>query len=228
MEVLTNYNSSDKIAMKEKGQIRRYDYFRSYLYDGAFLVGQYGMPQLKKSNAIPFNPVSFVESRTKRRFNNKWLHFYAEDLNFECVWSNPKGYVNLLKKFAGVMSPDFSLYGDLPTSYQIWNCFRNRALAYWYQTKGINVVPSVNWAGRESFDWCFDGLPMGGTVSISGNGCYYNRFCRQRFIDGFEEMRQRLHPDVIVNVGYIPKELRKVSELITLPGFSQQRAVRNG
>ena len=207
---------------------RRYDYFRAYLFDGAELSGPFGFPQLKRTSFRPENPVSFVESRTKYRLNDKLLHFYAEDLNFECVWTNPKNYIERFKRFAGVITPDFSMYGDLPRAYQIWNCYRNRALAWWMQYNGVNIVPSVSWSDNSSFDWCFDGLDTGGTVSVSGNGCYYNPYARQRFIIGFEEMRRRLRPDLIVGVGYIPKELRKTSELIILPGYSQQRAVRNG
>lgn len=215
-----------KSAMREKGQEKRENYFRTFLYDGAILSGRFGFPVLKRTDFIPQNPLSFVESRTKRRLDNRWLHFYAEDLNFECVWTNPKGYIKLLKRFAGVMTPDFSLYGDLPRAYQIWNCFRNRALASWMQRSGVDIVPSVSWSDSDSFEWCFDGIPQGGTVSVSANGCYYNPFSRQRFIAGFEEMRKRIQPNVIVGVGYIPKELRKTSELIILPGYSQQRAVR--
>lgn len=225
---LTIFFEYGKIAMKEKIQEKRENYFRMFLWEGEILTGKYGFPQLKRSDAVPHNPLSFVESRTKRRLNNRWVHFYAEDLNFECVWNNPKGYIKLLKRFEGAITPDFSLYGDLPRAYQIWNCFRNRALAVWLQRSGINIVPSVSWSDTDSFEWCFDGIPTGGTVSVSANGCYYNPFARKRFIAGFEEMRRRLRPNVIVGVGYIPKELRSTSELLLLPGYSQQRAVRNG
>ena len=212
--------------MREKVQDIRNNYFRAYLFDGAILTSKFGFPMLKRVDHIPSNPISFVESRTKRRLDNRWVHFYAEDLNFECVWSNPKAYVRLLKSFAGIITPDFSLYGDLPRAYQIWNCFRNRVLASWMQRNDMKIIPSVSWSGADSFDWCFDGLPEGGAVSVSANGCYYNIYSRKRFIAGFHEMRQRLHPNIIVGVGYIPKELRKTSELIILPGYSQQWAVR--
>lgn len=217
-----------KIAMIEKVHIKRYHYFRAYMYDGILQEGKFGFPVIKRCKLIPYNPISFVESRTKRRTDNRWLHFYAEDFNFECVWSNPLAYVKLLKSFAGVIAPDFSMYGDLPKCYQIWNCFRNRSLAAWWQRLGINVVPSVSWSDSSSFEWCFEGLPNGGTVSVSGNGCCFNPYSRKRFIDGFNEMKSRLHPDTIIAVGYVPRELHKTSELIILPGYTQQRAVRNG
>ena len=212
--------------MKNEIQDVRLNYFRTFLYDGALLVGKFGFPELDRVDFIPNNPVSFVECRTKRRKDNKWLHFYAEDTNFECLWQRPHGYVGMLKRFAGVITPDFSMYGDLPLPYQIWNCFRNRALAFWIQRLGIRTVPSASWSDPSSFEWCFDGLPQGGTVSVSGNGCYFNRYSRTRFIQGYYAMTERLRPDVVIGVGYIPAELKKHSELLILPGYSQQRAER--
>lgn len=212
--------------MKKEMQDVRLNYFRTFLYDGALLVGKFGFPALDRADYIPKNPVSFVECRTKRRKDNKWLHFYAEDANFECLWQRPHGYVGMLKRFAGVISPDFSMYGDLPLPYQIWNCFRNRALAFWIQQLGIRTVLSVSWSDSSSFEWCFDGLPQGGTVSVSGNGCYFNRYSRARFIQGYYAMTERLRPDVVIGVGYIPSELKKRSELLILPGYSQQRGER--
>ncbi len=213
--------------MEEKYKAR-YDFFRSFMYDGVPLVGRFEFPTIRKTNFIPNNPVSFVECRKKSHKETKWLHFYAEDSNFDCVWQTPNKYINLLKSFNGVITPDFSMYGDLPRAYQIWNCFRNRALACWWQRLGIKIVPSVSWVDESSFEWCFDGLPTGGTVAVSGNGCYFNPYSRERFINGFNAMKERLNPDLIIAVGYLPKPLKAISNLIVLPGYSQQRAARNG
>lgn len=213
--------------MRKDIQTRRYEYFKTYTCDGALWDGMFEFPMLRKTNAVPSNPVSFVECRTKRRRDNKWLHFFAEDLNFECVWTYPNNYLSIFKDFAGVITPDFSMYADLPKAHQIWNCYRNRALAYWMQTNGVNIVPSVNWtADPKGWEWCFSGLPKGGTVAVSGNGCYFNQYSRRYFMNGFEEMTKRLQPDLIVAVGYIPKELRSRSNVILLPGYSQQRTER--
>ena len=215
-----------KIAMIKEEQNRRYEYFKAFMFDGAFLDGEFGFPFLKPSKETPANPVSFVESRTKRRLDNKWLHFFAEDFNFECVWKCPNKYLELFQQFAGVITPDFSLYGDLPKAYQIWNCFRNRAVAFWLQQNGIKTIPTVSWADKDSFEWCFDGLPVGGTVAVSANGCYFNPYSRKLFIAGFYEMTERIAPDLIVCVGYLPKELKTRSDVLILPGFSQQRGER--
>lgn len=215
------------MAMTRDLETRRYNYFKSFMFDGSVWCGEFAFPKIKKSFAVPCNPISFVESRSVYRRDDRWLHFFAEDLNFECVWTNPKAYLSMFKNFAGVMTPDFSMYADLPKAHQIWNCYRNRVLAYWMQSNDVNIVPSVNWtADPKGWNWCFDGLPRGGTVAVSGNGCYLNPFCRQYFINGFNEMCTRLSPDVIVAVGYIPKELRKRSNVIVLQGYSQQRHVR--
>ena len=213
--------------MNEEKQNRRYDYFKAYLYDGALLDGEFGFPFLKPTRFIPHDPLSFVESRTKRRTDNRWVHFFAEDFNFECVWQQPNKYLNLLKSFEGVITPDFSLYCDLPRAIQIWNCFRNRALAFWMQCNNIKIVPTVSWSDKESYSWCFDGLCPGGTVAVSGNGCYFNKFSRKLFLNGFLEMTERLSPERVIAVGYIPTELKQRSDVVLLQGYSQQRRGRN-
>ena len=225
---LTKSAECVKIAMKKDGQKARENYFKAFLFDGALLAGDFGFPQLKPSYGMPKNPLSFVECRTKRRLDNRWLHFFAEDFNFECVWNNPKAYLKLFKRFEGVISPDFSLYGDLPRAYRIWNCYRIRALAWWLQDKGVNILSSVSWtADKADFDWCFDGLPEGGNVAVSANGCYFNQYSRGYFVQGFDAMIERLHPCTVYAVGYLPKELRSRSDVVMLEGYSQQRGGRS-
>ncbi|MFQ6749707.1 MAG: DUF4417 domain-containing protein, partial [Clostridia bacterium] len=64
---------------------------------------------------------------------NSILHFYVDDYQFERCWANPNNYIDHLKKFKYVISPDFSLYADLPKAHQIWNCYRNRLLSAFWQ-----------------------------------------------------------------------------------------------
>ena len=43
-------------------------------------------------------------------------------------------YLNILSKYGGVITPDYSLYRDMPLSMQIWNIFRSRALGSYLQS----------------------------------------------------------------------------------------------
>ncbi|MCL2528754.1 MAG: DUF4417 domain-containing protein [Coriobacteriia bacterium] len=64
------------------------------------------------------------------------MHFYEHDQAFERLWNNPKRYIKILQRFAGSISPDFSLYPDMPHPYKQWNNYRNYACGVWFQSQG--------------------------------------------------------------------------------------------
>lgn len=180
--------------------------FRSFLVQGAEFVGKYDFPMLRPTaytptKAIPFDKIKSVSDK------NQWVHFYLDDYRFECLWNRPKQYLNLLRSFEGVITPDYSVFTYLPEAMQIWNTYRNRALAYWLQSHGVPIIPNVRWGLENSYDYCFDGIPKGGTVAVSTNGCLRSAENREWFRRGLEEMVRRLKPTAIVNYGSLSKGL---------------------
>ena len=57
-----------------------------------------------------------------------WIHFYEDDVAFERIWNTPNKYLPIIKKFKGVITPDFSVYRDMPLVMQQWNIYRSRAI----------------------------------------------------------------------------------------------------
>ena len=96
------------------------------------------MPCIKAEDAVPQNVITFSKAVRSKEYDN-FVHFYEDDVNFERIWNNPNRYLPILKKFDGVISPDFSLYRDMPLVMQQWNTYRSRAIGYWLQTNGITV-----------------------------------------------------------------------------------------
>ena len=52
---------------------------------------------------------------------NKIVHFYLDDYQFERVWQYPDRYLPVLSRFKAVLAPDFSLYTDFPFPCQLFN-----------------------------------------------------------------------------------------------------------
>ena len=71
---------------------------------------------------------------------------------------------------------------------------------------GIRVIPTISWAGPDSFDWCFDGEPEGYTVAVSSVGTQNSKEQKQLFLNGYREMLVRLQPSKIIMYGNIPDE----------------------
>ena len=125
----------------------RLDVLKSVLVQGARFSSKYEFPLLAKSDAKPTEAIPF-HNAAKKAMPDRWIHFYTHDRHFECVWNNPQQYLSLFQRFAGVITPDYSLYREMPLAMQIWNTYRNRAIGYWLQSNGVPIVPNVRWGRR--------------------------------------------------------------------------------
>ena len=104
-----------------------------------------------------------------------------------------------------MLSPDFSLFTDYPPAVQIYNHWRKHLLAAFWQQMGLTVIPSICWSDEDSFAWCFDGEPVGGTVAVSSVGTQKAPEARRLFLLGYKEMLARLKPEKIIFFGDVPE-----------------------
>ena len=86
------------------------------------------------------------------------VHFFLYDYRFERVWKNPEADIEKLSRYRAVLSPDFSMYLEMAPVMQMYNVFRNRWCGAYWASKGIRVIPTVNWGDESTFDFCFDGI----------------------------------------------------------------------
>ena len=132
---------------------------------------------------------------------NGTAHFFLDDYRFERCWKNADSQIEELKKYAGVLSPDFSMYTTYPEAFQIWQVYRNRwCMAYW-QTKGIKVIPTVSWSDKNSYKYCFLGIPKGSIVAIGTVGVLNDDKAKELFLNGFKEMLKQLEPKLTLIYG---------------------------
>ena len=73
-------------------------------------------------------------------------------------------------------------------------------MAYYLWLNDISVIPTAGWSGEDTWEYCFDGLPMYSTLAVSTNGCF-SKDGKECYRKGFAEMCRRLHPDRVVVVG---------------------------
>ena len=175
------------------------DNFASFDFEN---VGAYDMPLLKlQSFDVSNNLTSFNE-----RKQADGIHFFIDDYQFQRIWNNPAAYIQMLKRYKFVCSPDFSLYTDMPKALQIFNTYKKQWLARYFQEQGINVVSTVSWSDETSFDFCFDGIPEDSCVAVSSVGVWKNPECLAAFKKGYEEMIRRIKPSKILFMGKVPIE----------------------
>ncbi len=182
-------------------EMKNYENQQKYIFDG---VGEYGIPEIKPTSYKECEFIGFNYANTCKKMKDKGIHFFLDDYQFLRLWTHPDKYIPMLGKFACVMSPDFSTYTDFPKALQIYNHFRKHWLGAYMQMYGIDVIPTISWSDKESFDWCFDGEPVGGAVAVSSVGVMNSKERKALFMDGYREMMERLHPETVLFYGQVP------------------------
>lgn len=160
------------------------------------------MPILRRCDAEPEQLTGFNEILSRKRTDpSAGVHFYLDDYQFERLWTRPERYLPILSCFSCVLTPDFSLYLDMPRAMKIWNVYRSRLLGQMMQDAGMAVIPALSWAEPETFSFCFDGIEPGGTVSVSTVGVKRSREASDVWRAGFREAVRRLHPSCVILYG---------------------------
>ena len=152
---------------------------------------------------IPFNHVLSDNNSDKEAF----VHFFIDDYQFERVWRSPKRYLPIIKRYGGVITPDFSMYLSMPMAMQIWNCYRNRVLAAFFKENGIECIPTIGWSDRDSQEWCFSGLPLNSVYAIETNGSMNSAKARYSLIQGLTRACKVLKPSALIVYGRTPAGL---------------------
>jgi len=181
------------------------DGFQAYLTEGAVLVGDCGIPMLMdlKNTQIPRDIVPFSKLNTNKD-KRKYIHFYLHDKEFSTVLTATSRYLDQLKLYDGVITPDCTmLIGQSPCLQQA-NTYMNRAVGFFLQKNGIPVIPNIRWSDESSFEYCFLGVPKGSIVSVSTHGCLKSSIQKQMFKTGMTAMLKEIEPDAVLVHGFMP------------------------
>ena len=213
-----------------KTNSRKYDNFKLYYWHDATLAGKYRLPQLEPTQAVPTKVISFNERKGIVRPHDYWVDFFIDDVLFEGFWSHPEKSFTNLKRFAGIITTDYSMLPEMLPPQRIWNCTRNRVMAYYLQQQGFNIIPVASWCTESDFEWCFDGLPENSSIAITTNGCMSSPYGMRMFLRGVEELQKQKSPTNLIVCGRPMPELDAYHNVIYYPSFSQRwkERVANG
>lgn len=131
----------------------------------------------------------------------KGCHFFVDDYQFERAWTSPAKYLQALYPYDCVLTPDFSLYLDMPDPMQAWNRYRSQALGRYWQNQGITVVPTLSWAQPSSFSFCFKGIPKHATVATSTVGVARDKAAQDFWKAGMRRAMRDLEPARVLLYG---------------------------
>lgn len=134
------------------------------------------------------------------------VHFFLDDYRFETVWSKPERGLSRCQRVGAALTPDFSLYRDMPRAMQLWQVYRSRWCGAWLLHHDIPIVPTLSWSTPDTYEFCFTGIPTGSVVAISTVGTWRDPEARRLFTAGYTEMLHRLQPSTVLVYGKPPTE----------------------
>ena len=151
-----------------------------FLYYG-MSAGKFDFPVIKKQK-IDLDDLKFISFADVKKDDtenaDKIVHFFTYDWIFEKVYDNADEEIAKLGRFKALLSPDFSIFTNMPMALQIYNIFKNRWCGAFWQQNGLEVIPTVSWGDRNSFSFCFDGIEKGSVVAVS-------TYCRENAEEDF-------------------------------------------
>ncbi|WP_026653685.1 DUF4417 domain-containing protein [Butyrivibrio proteoclasticus] len=188
------------------------DGFRPEIVQGARFDGFLEIPVIEKPAhiVIPDSIVPFSHAKGEVT-NNTALCFNDMDIVFADVIRHPEDHLDTIAKFPIVISPDPSMYRDQPLSTQLMNIYRNRAIGYFFQSKGIYVIPQIRWGDERTYTKsifsekaAFLGAPKHSIVMVSTYGCIQGPDNKMHFKNGLYSMLKELEPQVVLVYGPMP------------------------
>ena len=77
----------------------------------------------------------------RARMNGTWL-FYTEDYRYEALWADPSAVLN--SGAVAAVEPNFSAYSNMPPAVALWQIYRKRWIARWWQSYGLRIWADLN------------------------------------------------------------------------------------
>ena len=190
--------------------------------------GKYDIPVMKRTDTTGEVFARYCDWKEIEDPENTIVHSYYDDYKFINMWRDPDCYLENLLEYKAVVAPDFSLYTDFPLALQIMSCYKRQWIGAYWQSLGIDVIPDVVWGEPKSYEFCFDGIPQGGTVAVSTVGVKkdpeWNGEIGNLFRDGYNEMLRRINPDTIIFYGDMIDGLE--GNIIRIPSYYEEKRKR--
>jgi len=200
---------------------------QSFLRNEFEAFGRWNIPIIRKNELDLSNVdlICYTDIKTNDITENKTkgVHFFVDDYRMESLYYNFDKSFSRLSQYKFLLSPDYSLYADMPKAIQLFNVFRSRWCGAYWQSKNCIVIPTISWSDATSFDFCFDGVENGSIVAVGMIGCKKNR---KGFLYGYNAMLDKINPSAIICLGNPFSEMK--GNIITIDYLKSRRVNRDG
>lgn len=195
-----------------------------FLRNSCNCSGRWNIPEIRKA-LVPDGDIQLIacsDTRVNDKLNTeKGVHFFVDDYRFEAIYRNPERSWAKFSQYRFMLTPDYSLYADMPMWRQIESIGKSRWCGAWWQERGMTVIPTVSWSNYPSYAFCFDGIAENSCVAVGMIGCKRNR---HNFMHGYDAMLERIKPEAIICFGTPFQEMR--GNVIVVDYLTSRKGVR--
>lgn len=194
----------------------------SFLRNDFPCVGKWNIPMVKSQELVDnVKLIACSDTKSKDEVNRECgVHFFLDDYRFEHIYDYPQRTLNRYSQYKFLLTPDYSLYAEMPLWRQLENVAKNRWCGAYWQSKGIIVYPTISWGLAQTYEFCFDGVEQNSVVAIGTIGCRKNK---AQFMHGYDAMLDRLNPSAIICFGKPFDEMR--GNIIPVDYLESRKAV---
>lgn len=173
------------------------------LSDGMRFTMENEMPQLSAYNGATDFVMAPYHRRNRHSGQGEAVHFFIRDRLFaDAIWKNLDRSTFNLRKFDVLFAPDYSLYVDAPSKMiTLWNTYRSRFVALFWQLNGYDVIPTASWGNAESLKFCFEGLPNKSVIAVCGIGHSFCRSAKTLWNYAVDKLIEEKQPSTLIVYG---------------------------
>ncbi len=192
------------------------DGFNAELVENAIFDGVFEIPLIRrnKGTIIPSGLIPYSQCNIPGH-EKDFLMFYEHDVRFKDIFNNRREALEKARRFSGAISPDSSLYYDMPLALQIFNTYRNRQFGHFLQENGVYTIPNIRWGDERSYEeiivgdtpFAFQGVEKHSTVAIGTYGCSKTRTEKFHLHNGLRAMLDIIEPENVIVYGAMPAEV---------------------
>lgn len=162
---------------------------------------QWGIPDLPQATVVPERLIAYNDRHACDTSKpGDAVHFFLDDYRFETVWSKPQRPLSRLQRVGIALTPDFSLWHEMPLAMQLWQVYRSRWCGLWMGSNGVAVIPTVSWSTATSYSFAFAGIARGSVVAVSSVGIRGDE-AKRNYRLGLENMLIALAPKAVLVYG---------------------------
>ncbi len=211
------YDEKDCLSRKVNGMFLKEDVREFFLRNNGYSTPNNDIPVIYKQKiSIDHIQGKLLGCQNIKRndiSHKDWgVHFYKWDKDIDRFYNNADRYIEKLKQYLFVLTPDYSMFSCMNSNVQRFNLFRNRWCGNYWQRQGLSVIPAVGWSDERSFDYCFDGIEKGSIVAVSTIGT--KRKAKETFLHGFFAMIASIKPEAVLCYGDVYREMQEVCHII--------------